>query len=100
MRETEATARALGLQFHTIEARTSAELEAAFQAVANKRPSAFFTLGGGMFQDNMRHIVAFATQARLPGVYPKRPYAEARACRTAPISRRSSGGPSCLWTRS
>jgi putative tryptophan/tyrosine transport system substrate-binding protein len=77
VRETEAAARALGLQLHAIATRTPAELEAAFTAVADARPSAFFTLGGGMFQDNLRRIVAFATQARLPGIYPNRPYAEA-----------------------
>ncbi len=79
LRETETAARSLGLKLHAIEARAPAELDAAFKAVADARPSAFFTLPGGMFQDkdNMRRIFEFATKSRLPGVFSNRGYAEA-----------------------
>ncbi len=77
LRETEAAARSLGLKLHAIEARAPAELDAAFKAVADARPSAFFTLPGGMFQDNLRRIIDFAVKRRLPGVFPNREFAEA-----------------------
>jgi putative tryptophan/tyrosine transport system substrate-binding protein len=77
LRETEAAARSLGLKLHAIEARSSAELDAAFNAVADVRPSAFFTLPGGMFQDNVRRIIDFAARHRLPGVFPNRDFVAA-----------------------
>ena len=77
LQETEAAARSLGLKLHAIEARSRADLEAAFKAVAAVRPGAFFTLPGGMFQDNIRRIIEFAVKRRLPGVFPNREFAEA-----------------------
>lgn len=77
LRETEAAARSLGLKIHAIEARAPAELDAAFKAVADARPSAFFTIANGMFQDNKTRILEFATKSRLPGVFPNRVLAEA-----------------------
>jgi putative tryptophan/tyrosine transport system substrate-binding protein len=77
LRETEAAARSLGLKIHAIEAREPAELEAAFKAVVDSRPSAFFTIPGSMFLDNRTRILKFATKSRLPGVFGTRGYAEA-----------------------
>ena len=77
LRETEAAARALGLKLRAIEARSPAELDPAFKAVADLRPSAFFTLPGGMFQANVSRIIDFATKRRLPGVFPNRAFVEA-----------------------
>jgi putative ABC transport system substrate-binding protein len=77
LRETEAAARSLGLRLHAIQARSAADLGAAFKAVADLRPGAFFTLPGGLFQDNVRRIVDFATTHRLPGVFPNRAFVEA-----------------------
>ena len=76
LRETEAAARSLGLKLHAIEARSPTELDAAFKAVTDVRPSAFFTLPGGMFQDNVKRIIDFAAKRRLPGVFPNRAFAE------------------------
>ena len=77
LRETESAARSLGLKIHAIEARTPAELDEAFKAVANVRPSAFFTLPGAIFQESTVRIFEFATKNRLPGIFPNRAYAEA-----------------------
>jgi ABC-type uncharacterized transport system substrate-binding protein len=77
LRETEAAAQSWGLQIHAIEARSPADLDAAFKAVADARPDAFFTLPGGMFQDNKTRIFDFARKNRLPGVFSNREYAEA-----------------------
>jgi putative ABC transport system substrate-binding protein len=77
LRETEAAARSLGLKLHAIEARGPAELDAAFKAVADARPTAFFTIPNGIFADNVTRIVEFATKSRLPGVFPNREFPEA-----------------------
>ena len=77
VRETEAAAQILGLKIHPIEARAPAELDAAFKAVADVRPNAFFTIPNGMFQDTKARILEFATKNRLPGVFPNRAFAEA-----------------------
>ena len=77
LRDTDAAARSLGLKLHAVEARAPADLDAAFKAVADARPSAFFTLPGGMFQDNQTRIIEFATKNRLPGVFPTRVFVEA-----------------------
>ena len=77
LRETEAAARSLGLRLHAIEARGPAELDTAFKAVAGVRPNAFFTLPGGMFQDNQARIIEFAMKNRLPGIFPSRVFVEA-----------------------
>ena len=74
MWETEAAVRSLGLKLRAIEARSPVELDAAFKAVGDVRPSAFFTLPGGMFQDNVRRIVDFAARRHLPGIFPNRDF--------------------------
>jgi putative ABC transport system substrate-binding protein len=75
--DTEAAARSLGLRIHAVAARSPMELEAAFKAVSDARPSAFFTFPGGLFLDNRTRIVDFATRNRLPGIFPSGAYAEA-----------------------
>jgi putative ABC transport system substrate-binding protein len=76
LRETEVAARSLGLKLHAIEARGPAELDAAFKAVVDMRPNAFFTIPNGMFEANRTRIVEFATKSRLPGVFPNREFPE------------------------
>jgi putative ABC transport system substrate-binding protein len=75
--ETEAAARALGLQLHAIAVRSPAELDRAFEAIASTRPSALITLADGMLLDNRTDIVAFAAKSRLPAIFPDREFAEA-----------------------
>jgi putative tryptophan/tyrosine transport system substrate-binding protein len=77
LRETEAAARALGLQLHAVEVRSPADLDRAFAAIARTRPSALITLADGMLVDNRTRIVAFAAQHGLPAVFPDRDFAEA-----------------------
>lgn len=77
LRETEATARSLGLTLQAIEVRSPSELDAAFTAVAAVRPDAFFTLPGSLFQDNISRIIEFAAKRGVPGVFPNREFAEA-----------------------
>jgi ABC-type uncharacterized transport system substrate-binding protein len=77
LQETEVAARSLGLKLHASEARSPNELDTAFKAVADSRPSAFFTLPGGMFTAHLRRIVDFAAKRRLPGVFSSREFVEA-----------------------
>ena len=75
--ETEAAARALGLQLHAVAVHSPADLDRAFEAIASAQPSALITLADGMLLDNRRRIVAFAAQRRLPALFPDRDFAEA-----------------------
>ena len=77
LRETEAAARSLGVKVHAIEARSSDDLEGALRAAATVHPDAFFTLAGGLFQDNLTRIVQFTKERGLPGVFPTREFVEA-----------------------
>jgi putative tryptophan/tyrosine transport system substrate-binding protein len=77
LQETATAARSLGLKLHALEARSPDELDIAFKAVADLRPSAFFTLPGGLFTANLRRIVDFAAKRRLPGVFTSREFVEA-----------------------
>jgi putative ABC transport system substrate-binding protein len=75
--ETEAAARALGLQLQVVEVRSPADLDRAFEAIARTRPSALITLADGMLLDNRTRLVAFAAQSRLPAIFPDREFTEA-----------------------
>ena len=79
LRETEAAAQSLGLRLKTIEVRSPSELDVAFKAVTNARPSALISLGDGMLTANAVRIVEFATKSRLPGVFANRVFPEAGA---------------------
>jgi putative ABC transport system substrate-binding protein len=76
LRETEAAARSLGVQVQGIEARNPGELDGAFKAVSNVRPSALVTIGDGMLWSVRTRIVDFAMRSRLPGVFPDREFPE------------------------
>jgi putative ABC transport system substrate-binding protein len=75
--ETEAAARALGLQLQAVEVRSPAELDRAFEAIARTWSSALITLADGMLLDNRMRLVAFAAQHQLPAIFPDREFAEA-----------------------
>ncbi len=77
LREIEAAARSLGLQLQPVEARSPADLDAAFKAVISARASAFVTFGDGMMFNQRTRIVEFARSGRLPGLFPDREFAEA-----------------------
>jgi len=74
--ETRAAARSLGLRIHPFEVRDPGDLDAAFKAVSDARPSALITLADGMLLGNRTRIVEFAARSRLPGVFPEREFVE------------------------
>jgi putative ABC transport system substrate-binding protein len=67
--EVHAGARALGLTLHSVEARSGEELERAFAALKQSRPSALLMTADAVHQRYIGRIVAFTSEARLPAMY-------------------------------
>jgi len=67
--EVQAGARALGVTFHSVEARSREELEQAFAAMKQSRPSALLMTADGVHQRYIGRIVAFTSETRLPAMY-------------------------------
>ena len=69
LRETEAAARALGVQLQVVEVRGPTEFDSAFSAMTRDRAGALVVLPDGIFQNERRRIAAFAAKGRLPAMY-------------------------------
>src|SRR5438309_2709813 len=69
LNEVQAGARALGVTLHSVEARSREELEQAFAAMRQSRPSALLMTADGVHQRYISRIVAFASGARLHAMY-------------------------------
>jgi putative ABC transport system substrate-binding protein len=70
-------ARALKLQSDVQEAKTSAELPAAFARMARRRPGAVIVLADPLFVREASHLVRLAADQRLPVMYGLREIVEA-----------------------
>jgi putative ABC transport system substrate-binding protein len=70
-------ARDLGLKLPVVEARSRAELEAAFAVMARERAEAIMVLTDVMFITERRAIVDLAARRRLPAVYFDRQFVDA-----------------------
>ncbi len=77
LRQAEGAARALGVQLHILQARTPAEIEAAFAAMRRQRAGGVLVLRDPLFNAQRTQIAALAAKSRLPAVYGNREYAEA-----------------------
>jgi putative ABC transport system substrate-binding protein len=62
-------ARILGLQAHTLEARTAAEIDAAFQTLAALRVGALVVSADTFFTSQRAQIVALAVRHAVPAIY-------------------------------
>jgi putative tryptophan/tyrosine transport system substrate-binding protein len=69
LRETEAAARALGLQLQVVEVRGPTEFDNAFSAMTRDRAGALVVLPDAIFQNERRRIAALAAKGRLPAMY-------------------------------
>jgi putative tryptophan/tyrosine transport system substrate-binding protein len=69
LRETEAAARALGVQLQVVEVRGPTEFDSAFSAMTRDRAGALVVLPDGIFQNERRRIAALAAKSRLPAIY-------------------------------
>ncbi len=67
--EVQAGARALGVTFHSVEARSREELELALAMMKQSRPSALLMTADGVHQRYIGRIVAFTSETRLPAMY-------------------------------
>jgi len=76
-RQAEGLARGLGVQLHSLEARTSSEIETAFAAMRRQRVDGILVLRDAVFRAQRAQITGLAAKNRLPAVYGLREEAEA-----------------------
>jgi putative ABC transport system substrate-binding protein len=69
-------ARAMGLQIRELSARTSREIEAAFDVLARERPGALFVAPDGFFTSRRVQFATLAASNRIPAAYGQREYVE------------------------
>ncbi len=77
LRQAEGAARALGVQLQILEARSPAEIDAAFAAMRRQRAGGVLVLRDGLFLVQRTQIAILAAKNRLPAVYGLREHAEA-----------------------
>ena len=77
LRDTEAAARALGLQIQILNASTSGEINAAFATFARERPDALFVGGAPTFSSRRVQLVHLASYHRVPAIFSQRDFPEA-----------------------
>jgi len=76
-KETEKTARALGLQVQSLEVRSVKEFDAAFKRATEARIHALDVLGAASMNARRTQIVEFAIRSRLPTMFAESAFVEA-----------------------
>ena len=74
--ETEAVARALGLQVQFFKASSSGEIDAAFAALVRERSEALSVAGDGLFASRRVQLATLAARHALPAAYSQRDFPE------------------------
>jgi putative ABC transport system substrate-binding protein len=74
--ETQAAAQAVALQLHSLEVRTTEDIDSAVAQISKARPSALLVILDLLTTRNSKRIVDLASKHRLPGMYPTRQFAE------------------------
>jgi putative ABC transport system substrate-binding protein len=69
VKETQAAARALGLQCQSIEVRDSKGLDSAFESATKEHAQALLTSAAPIINTHQARIVEFAAKNRLPAIY-------------------------------
>ncbi len=69
LKETHATARAIGVQIQIVEASKVDDFDAAFSAMAEERAEGLIVLVNPMFFVHRQHIIERAAKQRLPTIY-------------------------------
>ena len=72
LQESEAAARALGVEVKVLEARDPNDFAKAFEAIVNERAEALMVLADPMFITHRRRIVELAVENRLPSIFGER----------------------------
>jgi putative ABC transport system substrate-binding protein len=75
--ETQLPARQLGVQLHSLEVRSTNELDKAFEAATRVRAGALAIMPGPVFVTNLKRISDLATKRRLPSIFHLREFADA-----------------------
>ena len=70
-KESQLPARDLGLQLHSMEVRSTSELENAFKAATNARSAALAVTHSAPFVSARQRIAELAIKNRFPGMYPR-----------------------------
>jgi putative tryptophan/tyrosine transport system substrate-binding protein len=76
LRDVDTAARAMGLRIQTLDANTSAEIDAGFKAFGRERPDAVFIPPRLFFNNRRVQLTQLATFHHLPAMYGLRDYAE------------------------
>jgi putative ABC transport system substrate-binding protein len=76
LRDVPAAARALGLQIQVLNASTSREIEAAFDAFARDHADALFVSSEAFFVSRRVQFATLAARDRIPAAYPGREFVE------------------------
>ena len=69
LKDTQATARPLGIQLQVVEAKEVADFDRAFTAMVKERAEALIVMINPMFNVQRRHIIERAEKHRLPAIY-------------------------------
>ena len=77
LRETQSTARAMGMTLDYYQTRTRAEFDAAYDAISKQSVNGLLVFPEGVTLDNRMGIVDFATKRRLPSMLGWKEYVEA-----------------------
>jgi ABC-type uncharacterized transport system substrate-binding protein len=77
VRDAQVAARAMGLQIYVMRASTDVEIDAAFEAVAQRRISALTVTGDAFFATRREKLAALAARYAVPAMYHFRDYAAA-----------------------
>ena len=77
LHDAQATARALGLQLHVLDASTEHEFASAFANLAQLRVGALLIGADAFFTDHSEQLAALALRDRVPAIYPTREFAVA-----------------------
>ncbi len=76
LRDVDTAARAMGLHIQTLDANTSAEIDAAFKAFGRERPDAVFVPVSPFFNGRRVQLAQLAAFHHLPATYALRDYVE------------------------
>jgi putative ABC transport system substrate-binding protein len=93
-RDADAAAPALGIDIVPVDVRSSADIEAAFQALTRERCNFVVVLSDLIFSTERRRIAALAIAARLPSMYGLREHADDRGLVSYGVALREN------WRRS
>lgn len=76
LKETQATARSIGVDIQVVEAAKVDDFDAAFSAMARERADGLIVLVNPMFFVQRQHIIERAAKLRLPAIYEWKPFVQ------------------------